>query len=65
MPATHLWSGKHLPEREPFQKVTKKEETNLEEQPDMAAAVLFELKSLRTDLKGQIKNLSNSLKDFQ
>ena len=31
----------------------------------MTAAVLDELKYLRTDLKGQIKNLSDSLKDFQ
>lgn len=49
MSATRLWSGKHLPEREPFQKVTKKEAMNLEEELAMAATVLFELKSLRKD----------------
>ena len=65
MSATRLRSGKHLSEREPLQKVTKKEASNLEEEPAMTAAVLDELKSLRTDLKGQIKNLSDSLKDFQ
>ena len=65
MSATRLRSGKHLSEREPLQRVTKKEASNLEEEPAMTAAVLDELKSLRTDLKGQIKNLSDSLKDFQ
>ena len=40
MSATRLRSGKHLSEREPLQKVTKKEASNLEEEPAMTAAVL-------------------------
>ena len=45
MSATRLRSEKHLSEREPLQKVTKKEASNLEEEP----AKIFENGPQRTN----------------